>query len=143
MVFCWRSGGDCLIVLDISNTSHVVFVALFMTSLIETKTIVGWITREAIFTSVVPENSRSLPKIDMVKPVNGWKFDNIAGLGRSYGSAVRRILPQSPMRSPRLVVIQIRRQKSLQMPFVENDDVVEQFSAQCADHPLHISILPW
>jgi len=79
----------------------------------------------------------------MVKPVTGWKFDNIAGLGRSYGTAVRRILPQSPMRSPRMVVIQIRREKSLQMPFVENDDVVEQFSAQGADHPLHISVLPW
>jgi len=60
----------------------------------------------------------------MMKAVGGWKFDDIVGFGRSYGTTVRRILRQRPMRAPRMVILQIRRQKPLEMPFVENDDVV-------------------
>ena len=74
--------------------------------------------------------------------MNSWQFDNIAGFRRSYGTTARRILRQRPICSPRMIVIQIRRQKSLEMPFVENDDVVEQFPAQGADPAFHISVLP-
>jgi hypothetical protein len=41
-----------------------------------------------------------------------------------------------------MVVMQIRRQKSFQVPMVKDDDMVEQFSAKAADHPFNIGVLP-
>ena len=65
----------------------------------------------------------------MVKAVSGWEFDNVAGFRYSYWTTVRRIAVQGLVCSPRMVVIQIRRHKSLEMPLVEHDDMVEKFSA--------------
>ena len=39
-------------------------------------------------------------------------------------------------------IIQIRRKKSHEMPFVKDDDVVEQFSAKATDHPFNTRVLP-
>jgi len=65
----------------------------------------------------------------MLKPVVGWKFNNIAGFRWSYRTTVWRVSIQGMGCSPRMVVIQIRRHKFLEMPFVDHDDVVKQFSA--------------
>ncbi len=65
----------------------------------------------------------------MVKALGGWEFDDVAGRGHSYGTTVRRILLQRPMRMPRMVVNRIRRQKPLEMPFVKHDNLVEKLSA--------------
>ncbi len=70
----------------------------------------------------------------MVKAVDGWEFNNLAGLRYSYWTTVRRVVVQGLVCSPRMVVIQIRRHKSLEMPLVEHDDVVEKFSALRPDH---------
>ncbi len=78
---------------------------------------------------VHPEYSCSLGKIDMVKAMDGWEFNDVAGFRYSYWTTVRRIAVQGLVCSPRMVVIQIRRHKSLEMPLVEHDDVVEKFSA--------------
>ena len=85
--------------------------------------------RKATPLPVRPEYSCSLRKIDMVKAVNGWEFNNIAGFHYSYWTTVRRIAVQGLVCSPRMVVIQIQRHKSLEMPLVEHDDMVEKFSA--------------
>ena len=78
---------------------------------------------------VRPEYSCSLRKIDMVEAVDGWEFNYVAGFCCSYGTTIRRIAIQGLMYSLRVVVIKIRRHKSLEMPLVEHDDVVEKFSA--------------
>ena len=44
------------------------------------------------------------------------------------------------MRSPRVIIIQIRGQQSLEMPFVEDDDMIQKLSAKAADHAFNISI---
>ncbi len=62
----------------------------------------------------------------MVKAVNGREFNNVAEIACSYGTTIRRVAIQGLVCSP---VIQIRRHKSLEMPLVEHDDVVEKFSA--------------
>ena len=82
-----------------------------------------------IYEIVRPEYSCSLRKIDMVKAVDGREFNNVAGLPCSYGTTVRRVAVQGLVCSPWMVVIQIRRHKSLEMPLAENDDVIEKFSA--------------
>jgi hypothetical protein len=65
----------------------------------------------------------------MVKTVDDREFNNVAGFRCSYGTTVRCISIQGLVCSPRMVVIKIRRHKSLEMPLVEHDDVLEKFSA--------------
>ena len=62
----------------------------------------------------------------MVKAVDGRELNNVAGFRWSYGTTVRRVSIQGLVCSPRMVVIQIRRHKSLEMPLVEHDDVVKK-----------------
>ena len=65
----------------------------------------------------------------MVKAQDGWELNNITGVRCSYGTTVRRIAIQGLVCSPRMVVIEIRRHESFDMPLVEHDHVVEKFSA--------------
>ena len=78
---------------------------------------------------VGPEYSCSLRKIDMVKAVDDWEFNNVAGFRCSYGTTLLRVAIQELVCSPRMVVIQIRRHKSLEIPLVAHDDVLKKFSA--------------
>ena len=45
----------------------------------------------------------------MMEPVNDWKLDNLAQLGRLYIPIARCTLIQGAVRSPQMVVTQIRR----------------------------------
>jgi hypothetical protein len=65
----------------------------------------------------------------MVKAVDGREFNNVAEIPCSYGTTIRRVAIQGLVCSPRMVVIQIRRHKSFEMPLIEHSDVVEKFSA--------------
>jgi hypothetical protein len=65
----------------------------------------------------------------MVKAVDGREFNNVTGFRCSYGTTVRCVAIQGLVCSPRMIVIQIRRDKPLEMPLVEDDDVVQEFSA--------------
>jgi hypothetical protein len=65
----------------------------------------------------------------MVKAVDGREFNNVTGFRYSYVTTVRRVTIQRLVCSPRMIVIQIRRHKPLEMPLVEDDDVVQEFSA--------------
>jgi len=78
---------------------------------------------------VCPEYSCGLKKIDIVKVVDDREFNNAAGFCCSYGTTVRRVAIQGLVCSPRMIVVQIRRHNSLEVPLVEDDDVVEEFSA--------------
>ena len=64
----------------------------------------------------------------MVKALDGREFNNVAGLRCSYRTTVRGIAIQGLVCSPRVVVTQIPRHKSLEMPVVEHNNVVEKFS---------------
>ena len=64
-----------------------------------------------------------------MKAVDGLEFNNVARFRCAYSTTVQRISIQGLVRSPRMTVIQIRRQKSLEMPLIEHDDVVEMFLA--------------
>ncbi len=65
----------------------------------------------------------------MMKTVDGRLFNNIAGFCCSYGTTIRHIAVQGLKCSPWMVVVQIRRHESLEMPLAEHNDVVEKFSA--------------
>jgi hypothetical protein len=57
---------------------------------------------------VGPEYSCSLRKIDRMKAMDGWEFNNVTGFRCSYGTTVRRVSIQGLVCSPRMVVIEIR-----------------------------------
>ncbi len=76
----------------------------------------------------------------MVEPLNDWNFDNLAQFGQPYSTTVGRILVQRPVRSPRMIVIQIRGQKTLEMPFVEDDDMIQKLPTKAADHAFDIGV---
>ena len=74
---------------------------------------------------VGPEYSCSLRKIDMIKTVDGREFNNVAGFRGAEGTTGRRVSSRESLCSPRMAVIKLRRHKSLQMPLVEHDNLVE------------------
>ncbi len=41
-----------------------------------------------------------------------------------------------------MIIIQIRGQKSLEMTFVEDDDVIQKLSAKATDQAFNIGVLP-
>ena len=41
-----------------------------------------------------------------------------------------------------MIVIQIRRQKSFEMAFVQNDNVVQKLSAKANDYAFNVGVLP-
>ncbi len=47
------------------------------------------------------------------------------------------------MRSPWVIVIQISWKQSFEMFFVKDDNVIQKFSSDTADHSFDIGILPW
>ncbi len=89
-------------------------------------------------TGVRPEKSCSPGKIVVMETLNDRKFDYLARFGEPHRAPVRRILVQGQVRSPRMIIIQIRGQKSLEMTFVEDDGVIQQLSPQATDLAFNI-----
>ena len=68
--------------------------------------------------------------------------DNPAGVSSLHHSGFWRIFIQRQV-SPGLVIISPKRlQMAAQRSFTENDDVIQAFTADCADHAFHESTLP-
>ena len=78
----------------------------------------------------------------MMESVNDRELGNLVGFGFLYRTTDRRILVERTMRSPRMIIIQIRGQQSLEMSLVEDNDVIQKFSSDTADHSFDIGILP-
>jgi len=64
---------------------------------------------------------------------------------RSYGSnsAVRCLLLKSEMRTVLMMVTNILGEQSLQMAFIQRNNVVQQVSSTASHPPLRDAILPW
>ena len=54
----------------------------------------------------------------MMKAMNGREFNNVTGFRCSYGTTIRRVSIEGLVCSPQMVVTQIRRDKSLEMPII-------------------------
>ncbi len=75
-----------------------------------------------------------------METLNDRKFDYLARFGEPHRAPVRRILVQGLVRSPRVIIIQIRGQKSLEMTFVQDDNVIQKLSSQAADQAFNIGV---
>lgn len=78
----------------------------------------------------------------MMKTVDDRKLKNVAGFSWSYRATRRGILVQGSVRSPRVVIAEVRRGQSFEMPFVENDNVIQKLPTKATDHTFHVSVLP-
>ena len=56
---------------------------------------------------------------------------------------LRRVLLQRSMRSGFVVIIGVSSQRSAQMRFARNDQMIEALTADRPDQPFGIRILPW
>ena len=78
----------------------------------------------------------------MMESLDCRTLDNPGSFYRPNRSTIRGIPVQRLVRSPGMVVIQIRREQSLEVTLVKDNDVIETFPAKAADHSLHIGVLP-
>ena len=78
----------------------------------------------------------------MMESVKGRKFGDLPQTGRSYGSMVWRIARKGLMRPPRMVVIEIIREQTLEVSLAQDNDMIEWFSSDGADNTFNEGILP-
>ena len=76
----------------------------------------------------------------MMESVDCRTLDNLSNFCQSNLSTVGGIALQRLVRSPRMVVIQVRRKQSLEVALVYNDDMVEEFSAKATDYAFNIRV---
>ena len=81
----------------------------------------------------------------MMQPAEPWHRDNFAALVRTFRrlTACRSLLAQAEMRPVVVIVTDVLVHQAFQMPFIENDDLIEQIPAAVADPSLSNTVLPW
>ncbi len=77
-----------------------------------------------------------------MESVNDWKLGNLVGFGYPYRTTGRLILIQRTMRSRWMIIAQVLGQQSFKMPPIEDDDVIQKFSAQATYYAFNTGILP-
>jgi hypothetical protein len=78
----------------------------------------------------------------MMKPSNLGKGDHIAHLGRFHRTRIGTVAVQRPVCSRRVVVGCVAPEDPYEVPFTENDDVVEALPPDRSDQTLAVWILP-
>jgi hypothetical protein len=86
--------------------------------------------------------SGSSALVSMMKPTYLGKRYDLSHLRRRYGPAIRRILPERKVASRTMVIIKIRNQMVPERNLIQDDDMVEAFSADRADPPFDVRALP-
>jgi hypothetical protein len=79
--------------------------------------------------SVTANSSGCATLVEMVQTADLWKGDDGACRGRLDGSRLWTILGQREMRPAVVVILKICRQHTAQVTLVEDDDVIETFTA--------------
>ena len=82
------------------------------------------------------------PLVPMIEPAALWKRHDLSSAVGLSRSPVGCILAQRKMGSGSMVIIGVRNKDPSQMPFVQDDHVVQAFAPHAADQAFHIWILP-
>src|SRR5215216_4861802 len=80
--------------------------------------------------------------IAMMQTADLGEGNNIARRGKLYGTRPRAVLVEREMRSGVVVILKIVRQYAAQMTLVEDDNVIQAFTADRTDQTLDIRVLP-
>ena len=78
----------------------------------------------------------------MMEPADLWKRHDLSGAAGLNRSPLGGVLSQRKMRSGSVVIIEVRNKDPSQMPFIQDDHVVQAFAPHAADQAFHIRILP-
>jgi hypothetical protein len=78
----------------------------------------------------------------VVKAPHLWQFDHAAELGPLDPPEIRGIARQGEVTAGRVVVLEVSPEDPAKVDLVQYDDVIEAFSAERADEPLRVRILP-
>ena len=82
------------------------------------------------------------PLVPVMEPADPWKRHDLSGAVGLNRSSLGCVLAQRKVRSGSLVIIEVRNKDSSQMPFIQDDHVVQAFAPHAADQAFHIWILP-
>ena len=78
----------------------------------------------------------------MVESSDLRKRNDLAMRGRLDGTRLRRVFGESQVRTRVVVVAEVIAKTTTQVSLVEDDDVVEEFASDGADHALGEGVLP-
>src|SRR6476620_1477210 len=78
----------------------------------------------------------------MMQTAHLRKGNNIARRGKLYGTRPRAVFVEREMRSGVVVILKIARQYAAQVTLVEDDHVIQAFTADRTDQTLDIGVLP-
>jgi hypothetical protein len=82
------------------------------------------------------------PLIVMMQDHDFRGLPHTSEFGRVDWTHQRGVHIQDPMRAIGVVVIKIRLQDALEVPFLRNDHVIKHLAANAADEPYDVRILP-
>ena len=83
------------------------------------------------------------PLVVMMQSIHLREFHNLSGLGRLNRSRFRTVHVQREVRSPLVIVAEVVLQRSLEVPLIEHDHMVQALSSDRADDAFRKRILPW
>ena len=78
----------------------------------------------------------------MMQAANLWNGDNLARMGWMNRTWFRAVLPQRQVRSGSMVIVEIRGEDPTQMTLVQDDHVIQAFTADRSDNAHDKTILP-
>jgi hypothetical protein len=78
----------------------------------------------------------------MVQPSHFWDFPDYPKLRPLDQPRHRTIHGQRPVRTPVMIILEVLGQEPPQMALMQDDDMVQAFSTDTPDEPLHVWILP-
>ena len=79
----------------------------------------------------------------VMQAANIRELDDRAAIGRLHWSRVGTIHVQRQVCTPTMVVVEVPGEDAPQVPFVEDNDVIQAVSPDAADHAFDVRILPW
>ncbi len=82
------------------------------------------------------------PLVPMMKPADLWKRHDLSAAAGLNRSPVGGVFSQRKMRSGSVIIIEVRNKNPSQMPFIQDDHVVQAFAPHAADQAFHVRILP-
>src|SRR5262245_3542289 len=78
----------------------------------------------------------------MMEATDLGDFHDIARLGGLHGPTVRRVLVQREVRPSLVIVVKVAGKDAAQVPFPEDEHVIQTLASDRADEPLREGILP-
>ena len=85
---------------------------------------------------------RRAADVTVVEPTDLRPRNDGAVFGWLHGARLGRVFLERQMRTRAVIVAEVAAQTTTQVPLVQDDDVVEELAADCADHALGEGVLP-